>query len=123
MMELLEGEGLAAEMEKVPPRRAEEKAPPAVEPLRPRGGAAEGGRSFLRRDWAELLEDPEAAAAAERGRKGVDLDAGGRDRLPGLRPPLRGDAGAGRVPGLRALPGRARRGRCRTRASADGPAG
>ncbi|HSB20559.1 MAG TPA: hypothetical protein VLD85_11160, partial [Anaeromyxobacteraceae bacterium] len=38
--------------------------------------------SFLQRDWAELLSDPEAARAAERGIAGVDLDTPGEIECP-----------------------------------------
>ncbi len=37
---------------------------------------------FLRKDWADLLEDPEAAAAAARGQQGIDIDAGGNVTCP-----------------------------------------
>jgi hypothetical protein len=76
MMALLEVEGLGPEMEKVPPARPEERAHPLWNLYVP-GEAAPRALEFLRNDWAELLEDPEAAAAAARGQAGVDLDAGG----------------------------------------------
>ena len=43
---------------------------------------APAANDFLQRDWAELLGDPDAARAAERGLKGVDLDAGGEIECP-----------------------------------------
>ena len=42
----------------------------------------EAAQAFLRRDWSGLLDDPEAAAAAERGLAGIDLDAGGELECP-----------------------------------------
>lgn len=81
MMELLEGERLTPEIEQVPPRRPEEKAHPLWNLYVPEAEVA-SAVEFLRGDWAELLEDPAAAAAAERGRKGVDLDAGGEIECP-----------------------------------------
>jgi hypothetical protein len=76
MMSLLEVEGLGPEMEKVPPGRPEERAHPLWNLYVP-GDAVPRALEFLRKDWAELLDDPEAAAAAARGQVGVDLDAGG----------------------------------------------
>lgn len=81
MMELLEGERLTPEIEQVPPRRPEEKAHPLWNLYVPEAEVPSAAE-FLRGDWAELLEDPVAAAAAERGRKGVDLDAGGEIECP-----------------------------------------
>jgi hypothetical protein len=81
MMELLEREQFTPEIEQVPPRRPEEKARPLWNLYVPDaevGGATE----FLRRDWSELLAGREAAAAAERGLRGVDLDAGGEVECP-----------------------------------------
>ena len=81
MLELLEAQGLAPEIEQVPPRRPEERSRPLWNLYVP---AAEVPRAteFLQRDWAELLGDPAAARAAERGLKGVDLDAGGEIECP-----------------------------------------
>jgi hypothetical protein len=81
MMELLEEQDLAPEIEQVPPRRSEEKAHPLWNLYVPEDEVAKA-MSFLRRDWAELLQDPGAAAAAARGQKGVDLDAGGEIECP-----------------------------------------
>ena len=81
MMELLEEQGLAPEIEQVPPRRPQEKTHPLwnIYVAAAQVGAA---TDFLRQDWAELLGDPDAARAAERGRQGVDLDAGGEIECP-----------------------------------------
>lgn len=81
MMELLEEEGFAPEVEQVPPRREEERAHPLWNLYVPKGDA-ERAVTFLRRDWSDLLDDPGAAAAAERGIKGVDLDEGGEVECP-----------------------------------------
>jgi len=81
MMTLLEGEGVAPEMEKVPPARPEEKAHPLWNLYVPEAEVARAVE-FLKRDWAALLAEPEAAAAAERGQQGIDLDAGGEVECP-----------------------------------------
>jgi rubrerythrin len=81
MMELLEGQGLRPEMEQIPPRRPEERLHALWNLYVPEPEVARAV-DFLRRDWADLLEAPEAAAAAERGRAGVDLDAGGEIECP-----------------------------------------
>ncbi len=47
-----------------------------------RASEVEAAQAFLRQDWADLLDDPEAAAAAARGLAGVDLDAGGEIACP-----------------------------------------
>ncbi len=81
MMTLLEQAGLGAQMEKVPPARPEELGHPLWNLYVP---AEETQRAvdFLRTDWAELLEAPEAMAAARRGQEGIDLDAGGEVTCP-----------------------------------------
>ncbi len=81
MMSLLEAEGLAPEMEKVPPARPEEQAHPLWNLYVPEGEVVRAVE-FLRHDWAALLDRPEAAAAAARGIEGVDLDAGGEVTCP-----------------------------------------
>jgi DNA-directed RNA polymerase subunit RPC12/RpoP len=81
MMTLLEEQKLAPEMEKVPSRRPEEKAHPLWNLYVPKV-EAEQAVAFLRKDWSELLDDPEAAAAAQRGQDGIDLDAGGEVDCP-----------------------------------------
>ena len=81
VMELLEEQGLRPEIEQVPPRRPEEQAHPLWNLYVPEEQAKAAG-DFLRRDWAELLGDPVAARAAERGMQGVDLDAGGEIECP-----------------------------------------
>ena len=81
MMGLLEGVGLGAEMEKVPPARPEERAHPLWNLYVP-DDEVPRALEFLRRDWAELLRDPDAAAAAARGQEGIDVDAGGEVTCP-----------------------------------------
>jgi hypothetical protein len=81
MMTLLEQQGVGPEMEKVPPGRPEDVIHPLWNLYVPE---AEVPRAveFLRKDWSELLERPDAAAAAERGQQGIDLDAGGQVTCP-----------------------------------------
>ncbi len=81
MMALLEQAGLGPEMEKVPPARPEEKAHPLWNLYVPAEDAPRAVE-FLKKDWAELLEAPEARAAAERGQQGIDLDKGGEVTCP-----------------------------------------
>ena len=81
MMELLEEQGLTPGIEQVPPRRPEERVH-ALWNLYVPEGELKAAQDFLRRDWAELVADPEAAAAAERGQRGVDLDQGGEIACP-----------------------------------------
>ncbi len=81
LMELLEEEGFAPEIEQVPARKPEEKVHPLWNLYVPQA-EREKAVEFLNRDWAELLLDPEAAAAAQRGMRSVDLDAGGEIECP-----------------------------------------
>src|SRR5512138_1289705 len=81
MMSFLETEKLAPEMEKVPPARPEEKAHPLWNLYVPEKEVPRAVE-LLRRDWAELLDKPEALAAAARGIEGIDLDAGGEVTCP-----------------------------------------
>ena len=81
MMARLEDAGLAAEMEKVPPARPEEKAHPLWNLYVPAEEVTRA-REFLGKDWAALLDAPEARAAADRGLAGIDLDAGGEISCP-----------------------------------------
>jgi len=81
MLDLLEAQGLAPEAEPVPARRPEEKARPLWNLYIP-GAELPRAAEFLQRDWAHLLADPDAQAAAERGLRGVDLDAGGEIECP-----------------------------------------
>jgi hypothetical protein len=81
MHELLEDQGLTPEIEQVPARRPEEVNRPLWNLYVP-AAEAPAANDFLQRDWAELLGDPDAARAAERGLKGVDLDAGGEIECP-----------------------------------------
>ncbi len=81
MMELLEDQGLAPEIEQVPPRRPEERAHPLWNIYVPKD-QAQRAMDFLRDDWAELLGDAESARAAARGLQGVDLDSGSEIECP-----------------------------------------
>ncbi len=81
MMSLLELEGLAPEMEKVPPGKPEEKVQPLWNLYVPVDEAPRAVE-VLKKDWAELLADPAAAEAAARGQQGIDLDAGGDVTCP-----------------------------------------
>jgi uncharacterized Zn finger protein (UPF0148 family) len=81
MLDVLEAGGVAGDIEQVPPRRAEERAHPLWNLYAPREQAA-AAADLLRADWAELLGDEDAARAAERGQRGVDLDAGGQIECP-----------------------------------------
>jgi len=81
MMALLEGAGLSPEMERLPPGRPEEKAHPLWNLYVPEAEVAPA-KDFLKKDWAALLGEPEAAAAAARGQEGIDLDAGGEVDCP-----------------------------------------
>jgi uncharacterized Zn finger protein (UPF0148 family) len=76
MQTLLEEHGVGAEIEKVPPASKEEAHHPKWNLYAP-VGQLEAARAFLRKDWAAMLGDPGAAAAAARGDAAVDLDAGG----------------------------------------------
>jgi hypothetical protein len=81
MMTLLEDQDFGPEMEKVPPGKPEEKVRPLWNlyvPAEEVGPAVE----LLKKDWAALLADPTAAAAAARGQEGIDLDAGGEVACP-----------------------------------------
>jgi hypothetical protein len=81
MMTLLEDGGLAAEMETVPPGKPEEKVRPLWNLYVP-AEEVQKAIALLERDWSELLRDPAAAAAAARGKEGIDLDAGGEVTCP-----------------------------------------
>jgi hypothetical protein len=81
MLELLQEQGVTAEIERVPPRREEEKAHPLWNLYAPSDQVKEAV-AFLQKDWAEMLADPDAAAAAARGLQGVNLDAGGEIECP-----------------------------------------
>ncbi len=75
MMEVLEAKGLSPGMEQVPPRRPEEKQRPLWNLYVPEG-EVEQASGLLRSDWSHLLGEAGAQEAAERGQRGVDLDAG-----------------------------------------------
>ena len=81
MMELLEGQGLAPQIEQVPARRPEEEARPLWNLYVPREEVVPA-TDFLHRDWAALLGSEDAARAAARGMQGVDVDAGGEVECP-----------------------------------------
>ena len=81
MLDLLEAQALTPQAEQVPPRRPQEKVHPLWNLYVPEAEVARAAE-FLQTDWAHLLADPEAFAAAERGLRGVDLDAGGEIECP-----------------------------------------
>jgi hypothetical protein len=81
MMAYLETQGLAPEMEKVPPAREQEVAHPLWNLYVPEAEVP-GAAELLKKDWAELLEAPDALAAAARGQEGIDLDKGGEVSCP-----------------------------------------
>ncbi|MBI5070324.1 MAG: hypothetical protein HZB56_18970 [Deltaproteobacteria bacterium] len=81
MLELLEAQGVAAEVEQVPPRRPEEAHRPLWNLYAPADQLAQA-TGFLQKDWADMLGDGAAAQAAARGLAGVDLDAGGEIECP-----------------------------------------
>lgn len=81
MNNALEAAGLTPEMEQVPAGRPEEKGHPLWN-LYADEDQAEKAVGVLRKHWAELLDDPAAAAAAQRGIAGVDLDKGGELECP-----------------------------------------
>jgi uncharacterized Zn finger protein (UPF0148 family) len=81
MLTLLEEEGLAAEMEKVPGSNIQERHHPKWNLYVPEA-ELEPARAFLGRDWAALLGGAGAQEAAARGAAGVDLDQGGEIACP-----------------------------------------
>ncbi len=81
MMSYLETQGLAPEMEKVPPAREEERQRPLWNLYVPEAEVPRGVE-LLKKDWAELLDAPDAVAAAARGQQGIDLDEGGEVSCP-----------------------------------------
>ncbi|MFL5262677.1 MAG: hypothetical protein ACJ79R_10135 [Anaeromyxobacteraceae bacterium] len=97
MMELLEAQGLAPEIEQVPPRRPEEKARPLWNIYVPRDEVPRA-MDFLRKDWAELLGDAAAAEAAARGTRDIDLDAGGEVECPACGHRFQASASAAECP-------------------------
>jgi len=78
---LLEEQGLAAEMEKVPGTTPQERHHPKWNLYVPEA-ELEAAKAFLGRDWAGLLDDAGAREAAARGADSVDLDAGGEIACP-----------------------------------------
>jgi ribosomal protein S27E len=81
LLTLLEEQGLAAEMEKVPGTTPQERHQPKWNLYVPEG-QVEAARAFLGRDWSALLGDAGAREAAARGAAGVDLDQGGEIACP-----------------------------------------
>jgi hypothetical protein len=81
MMEVLEARGLRPGMEQLPARRPEEKQRPLWNLYVP-SEEVERAADALRADWAHLLGESGAREAAERGLRGVDLDAGGEIECP-----------------------------------------
>ena len=81
MNNALETAGLAPEMEQVPAGRPEEVAHPLWN-LYADAAEVEKAVAVLQKHWAELMHDPAAAAAAQRGIAGVDLDKGGEIECP-----------------------------------------
>jgi hypothetical protein len=81
LMTLLEEQGLAAEMEKVPGTTPQERHHPKWNLYVPEA-EVEAARAFLGRDWSGLLDDAGAREAAARGAAGVDLDQGGEIDCP-----------------------------------------
>ncbi len=81
MMDVLEAQGLSPGMEQVPARRPEEKQHPLWNLYVPEG-EVEKASGLLRSDWSHLLGEDGAREAAERGQRGVDLDAGGEIECP-----------------------------------------
>ena len=81
MMEVLEGEGLSPGMEQVSGRRPEEKQRPLWNLYVPEAEVP-AAAAVLQSDWAHLLGEAGAREAADRGLRGVDLDAGGEIECP-----------------------------------------
>jgi uncharacterized Zn finger protein (UPF0148 family) len=81
MLDVLEAGDVDAEIEQVPPRRAEEQQRPLWNLYAPKDDVPRANE-LLRKDWSEMLGGEEAARAAERGQRGVDLDAGGEIECP-----------------------------------------
>jgi hypothetical protein len=81
MLDVLEKGGVHGDIEQVPPRRQEERGHPLWNLYAPKDQVVQAS-DLLRRDWAEMLGNEEAARAAERGQRGVDLDAGGEIECP-----------------------------------------
>jgi hypothetical protein len=81
MMSYLESNGLAPEMEKVPAGREQEQHHPLWNLYVPEAEVPRAAE-LLKKDWADLLEAPDAAAAARRGQEGIDLDKGGEVSCP-----------------------------------------
>lgn len=81
VLRMEEDAGLKGEIERVPPRRQEEQVVPLFN-LYCAEADVPRALEVLNRDWKDLLEDPAAAAAAERGARELDLDRGGEIECP-----------------------------------------
>ena len=81
MMEVLAAKGLEPGMEQVPAGRPEQKQHPLWNLYVP-VAEVEAAQAALRAEWAHLLGETGAREAAERGLRGVDLDAGGEIECP-----------------------------------------
>jgi ssDNA-binding Zn-finger/Zn-ribbon topoisomerase 1 len=81
MMEALEGAGLSPGMEQVPAGRPEQKQHPLWNLYVP-AAEVDVAQAALRAEWADLLGETGAREAADRGLRGVDLDAGGEIECP-----------------------------------------
>jgi DNA-directed RNA polymerase subunit RPC12/RpoP len=79
--EMMAVEGLSPGMEQVPIGRPEQKQHPLWNLYVPVAEVA-AAEDALRAQWAHLLGEDGAREAAERGLKGVDLDAGGEIECP-----------------------------------------
>jgi hypothetical protein len=97
MQTTLELKGLAAEMERVPPGRPEEKVHPLWNLYVPEAEVP-AAVEVLRHDWSDLLEAPDAADAAARGQRGIDLDAGGEVTCPACGNVFRAAPGSAECP-------------------------
>jgi hypothetical protein len=80
-MDLLEGAGLSASLEKVPPVNERELQQPRWTLYVPREELERAGE-VLGQDWRGLVEDEAALEAARRGTRALDLDAGGEVTCP-----------------------------------------
>ncbi len=94
---LLEERGLDAEMERVPASRPEERAHPLWN-LYVAEADLPQAREWLGKDWASLLDAPDAAAAAARGAAEIDLDKGGEVTCPACGHVFQASPGAAECP-------------------------
>jgi hypothetical protein len=80
MLDLLEGAGVDAQLDRIPARPDDRS--PALWNLYAPIDQLDRARDFLRQDWSGLLATDDAVKAAERGARGVDIDAGGEIECP-----------------------------------------